>query len=65
MTPAIYCRCVGCHARIKAPAQLLDEIHSCPGCGTHLLVRPEPPADSDSLLAKEYDPRRRVIRRAG
>jgi hypothetical protein len=56
MAAAIRFRCLGCRARIKAPVELVNQVRNCPGCGTQLLIRPEPPPDSDSQMAIEHRP---------
>ncbi len=50
MTPSIRVRCPGCGARIKAPAQLMDQTRACPGCGQPLSLRPSAPRDAGPVV---------------
>lgn len=50
MAPPIRIRCPGCGARIKAPAQLMDQTRACPGCGAALLIRPSAPQDAGPVV---------------
>lgn len=51
--PALFCRCHGCGARIKAPARLLGQTRQCPGCKAPLVVRPEAPEDEGPKLVMD------------
>jgi hypothetical protein len=42
--------CGACRARIKAPAQLLNQQRQCPRCGHGVIVRREPPEDAGPVL---------------
>jgi hypothetical protein len=69
MPATIVIRCPFCHARIKAPAQLVGQSRPCPGCGRDFAVRRPTPADvRPSLLACRVElggdgrwPRRRRV----
>lgn len=41
----VRCRCGHCGARIKAPARLVGQTRSCPGCRRSLPILPEGPED--------------------
>ncbi|HKI38221.1 MAG TPA: hypothetical protein VKA46_40580 [Gemmataceae bacterium] len=56
MDPSIRFRCPGCRARIKAPAQLIGQTRSCPGCGRRLLVQMSPPEDLGPVLLSDDTP---------
>ena len=55
MIPCIRFDCAVCQARIKAPAQLLNQHRACPRCGHSLVVRPQPPADAGPVLLLRED----------
>lgn len=57
MTPAVVLTCAGCHARVKAPLQLLGQTRPCPGCETPLVVRVAAPDDAGPVLVEQPEPR--------
>jgi hypothetical protein len=48
-TRSIHFRCPHCRSRLKAPAQLIGQSRSCPGCGEQLAVRIVP-EDAGAIL---------------
>jgi DNA-directed RNA polymerase subunit RPC12/RpoP len=42
-------RCPACHARIKAPLELIGQTRDCPRCGGRLVVKLGPPGGADPL----------------
>jgi DNA-binding response OmpR family regulator len=52
---AIRCRCAGCGARIKAPAQMLGQTRACPGCKRSVLIAHAPPEDEGPKLVMDPD----------
>jgi hypothetical protein len=63
MPATITFRCPGCRARIKAPAQLMRQWRSCPGCGTRFVVRHQSPPDTGPVLARDDQPAPETARR--
>jgi hypothetical protein len=62
--PAIHMNCPKCHARIKAPAELLGQTRTCPGCHAPFLIRQQPPEDCGPVLVQdEGETARRVALR--
>jgi predicted RNA-binding Zn-ribbon protein involved in translation (DUF1610 family) len=66
MSSAIFARCHSCTARIKAPAQMIGQVHPCPRCRKPILIRNGPPRDAGPVLvgdeeASERDRPTRVI----
>jgi DNA-directed RNA polymerase subunit RPC12/RpoP len=55
MSSSLSFRCGGCHARIKAPIQLLGQSRPCPGCGHRLVVQMKAPPESGPLLVEDSD----------
>jgi hypothetical protein len=53
MNVCICFRCFGCHARIKAPIQLIGQSRTCPGCGTTLVVQLKAPPPSGPKLVMD------------
>ncbi len=56
MSDFISIRCYFCQARIKAPAQLLGQVRSCPKCGTQLTIRLQVPVEEGPILVPEESP---------
>jgi hypothetical protein len=56
MPTTIVLRCPRCKARIKAPVELVGQRRNCPGCAALLVVRIEPPQDSDPMLVSAPAP---------
>jgi hypothetical protein len=64
MNVCICFRCFDCHARIKAPVQLVGQSRTCPGCGASLVVQLKGPPPSGSRLGmKEFAPPRQAAHR--
>ena len=53
--------CLGCRARIKAPARLSGQSRNCPRCGERLTVPFVAPEDAGPVLVMLEEPDRFVL----
>lgn len=52
--------CPQCHARLKAPRQLVGKVCPCPQCRAQVKVTAPIPSDADIALVLEEEERRNV-----